>query len=57
MSGTGIKIQALGVTATTKKDEVVLVMRENDMPPDCYVVFIKKEDYPEFLRLLKEGTK
>ena len=49
-----MKIQSLGGTTTTD-DGVVLVMLEAEMPTDCVVIFIKKEDYPTLLKLIKES--
>ena len=48
-----VQIQSLGFTVESD-DGVVLVMQEEEMPPDCYVIFIKKEDYPELLEKLKD---
>jgi hypothetical protein len=48
-----IKIQSLGITGGVD-GAINLIMLEGTMPNDCVVVFIKKEDYPELLRRLKE---
>lgn len=49
-----MKIQSLGVTTKDKEGNVCMAMLQDDMPVDCVVIFILKEDYPKLIELLKE---
>lgn len=51
-----MKIQAVGATTKIGGD-VVLVLEDDEMPSDCVVIFIKKEDSPRLLELIKEIEK
>jgi len=49
-----MKIQDLAITTETKDGVVLVFLGKDDMPPNSIAVFIKKEDYPELLRLIGE---
>jgi hypothetical protein len=50
-----IEIVSLGVTTETEGG-VALVMLEDDMPPDCVAVFVKRgEQYEALLELIRKS--
>jgi len=49
-----IEIQNLGMTKEV--DGKICLLMVGDYPPDCYAVFIKREDYPELKRLVDNNA-
>jgi len=49
-----IKIQSIGYTKEIDGDTSLIMA--SDMPAECVVLFLDKQDYKELLELLKERT-
>ena len=50
-----VNVEAMGFTVKTD-DGISLIMPEEEMPPDCMAIFVKKGDqYQELLKLIKDS--